>query len=340
MKINMREWFDKILNSSEVFGLPIMSYPGLTLTGKTPKDITTNALDHFEVMKALADRFPVPAVLNVIDLALEAEAFGCEVDIPEGELPRVIGELEGDAETINGLQVPSVSAGRVPVFIKAMELAVANIKGVPIFAVPIGPFSLASSIIGLKVMSKLLKKNKELAHALLDKSTDFCIAYAKEYKKVGANGIIIAEPTAGLLSPAQCEEFSSAYVKKIVDSLQDDEFCVGLHNCGNTQHLVNAMVNTGCMGYSFGNVVDMAEIMPQMPENMIAFGNIDPARTFKDGTPEKMTQEVEELLGKMRPYKNFVLASGCDVPPGTPLENIETFYQVLAKFNQKNAKVD
>lgn len=52
---------------------------------------------------------------------MEAEAFGCEVDFPEGELPRVIGELEADTETINALQVPPVSAGRVPVFIKAMD---------------------------------------------------------------------------------------------------------------------------------------------------------------------------------------------------------------------------
>ena len=45
--------------------------------------------------------------------------------------------------------------------------------------------------------------------------------------------LIIAEPAAGLLSPEQCAEFSSPYVKKVVDAVQDDNFMVILHNCGN-----------------------------------------------------------------------------------------------------------
>lgn len=334
MTMNMKQWVDNVLSADEIFGLPIMSYPGLPLAGKSVNDVVTNAQAQFEVMMALKERFPVPAVLNAIDLSLEAEAFGCGVVLSEKDLPKLVEELPGDRETIENLQVPSLTAGRVGVFIEAMELAVANIKDLPIFAVPIGPFSLASSIIGLKKMSKMLIKDKALAHLLLEKANEFCIAYAREYKRVGANGIIIAEPTAGLLSPAQCDEFSSVYVKRIVDALQDDEFCVGLHNCGNTEHLVATMVSTGCVAYSFGNAINMENIMPQMPDHMLAFGNIDPARTFLDGSTEKMAAEVTDLLEKMHPYKNFVLASGCDVPPGTPLENIDVFYHELAKFNQ------
>ena len=58
-------------------------------------------------------------------------------------------------------------------------------------------------------------------HKLLDISTQFLIARAKAYKEAGANGILLAEPTAGLLSPKVCAMFSDQYVKRIVDAVQD-----------------------------------------------------------------------------------------------------------------------
>lgn len=94
------------------------------------------------------------------------------------------------------------------------------------------------------------------------------------------------------------------------------------------------MVSTCAMGLHFGNAVDMADIMPQTPENIIAFGNIDPARTFKNGTVEDMNTLTKKLLEKTASYKNFVLSSGCDIPPGTPLENVDAFFDTVDKLNQ------
>ena len=64
----------------------------------------------------------------------------------------------------------------------------------------------------------------EVIHILLEKITGFLIDYALAFKEAGANGIIIAEPAAGLLSPVLCEEFSSKYVQRIVEEVQDDYF--------------------------------------------------------------------------------------------------------------------
>jgi uroporphyrinogen decarboxylase len=66
-------------------------------------------------------------------------------------------------------------------------------------------------------------------------------------------------------------------------------------------------------------------------------GNIDPVSVFKDGTPETMRQTVNELLDAMRPYPNFVLSSGCDTPPHTPVENINSFFEALNDYNKSAA---
>ena len=111
-----------------------------------------------------------------------------------------------------------------------------------------------------------------------------------------------------------------------------------LHNCGNTTNLVPSMLNTGAFGFHFGNSVDMKDIMPQIPWGRIAFGNIDPASIFRNGTVEDVRAKTWELLESTFSYKNFVLSSGCDIPPGTPIENLEMFFQKLAEFNSAMLK--
>ena len=40
-----------------------------------------------------------------------------------------------------------------------------------------------------------------------------------------------------------------------------------------------------------------------------------------------------DLLSKTSQYKNFVISSGCDMPPLVPDANIKAFYQAIADFN-------
>lgn len=103
----------------------------------------------------------------------------------------------------------------------------------------IGPFSLAGRLFDMTEIMLAVLTEPEAAQVLLDKCTQFLTKYAKAYKSAGANGVIIAEPAAGLLSPPLCQQFSSVYLQKVVAAVQDDYFMVILHNCGNTVHLVD-----------------------------------------------------------------------------------------------------
>ena len=61
-------------------------------------------------------------------------------------------------------------------------------------------------------------EDPELVETVLEKATEFLIKYALAFKEVGANGIAIAEPAAGLLSPPLIKEFSTPYVQRIRDA--------------------------------------------------------------------------------------------------------------------------
>ncbi len=177
-----------------------------------------------------------------------------------------------------------------------------------------------------------------MIHLLLEKCTALIMEYNKEIKRLGAQGVIMAEPAAGLLSETLCQKFSSAYVKKIVDAVQDDTFLVVLHNCGQTKHLVNSMLSTGAEMLHFGNAVDMADILPQIPKDKLVGGNIAPVDVFKNGSEYAVMKETMLLLDKADNYPNFIISSGCDIPPGTPLANIDAFFNTIALFNQDQRK--
>ena len=181
----------------------------------------------------------------------------------------------------------------------------------------------------------LIYENPDAAHTLLQKCTDFIMKYCMALKLTGANGVVMAEPAAGLMSNDDCKTFSSQYVKRIVEAVQDDNFIVVLHNCGNTGHCTEAMVATGAAAYHFGNKCRMEEVIREVPPTALAMGNIDPVSVFKDGIPSQMRAAVIDLLEKTKGYPNFVLSSGCDTPPHTPLHNIDAFFKALAEYNQQ-----
>ena len=107
----------------------------------------------------------------------------------------------------------------------------------------------------------------EMVHIILRKATDFILKYAKALKNIGADGIILSEPLAGLLSPPLIREFSSEYVHEIVSTLQEKHFIVIYHNCGNSvPFLLDAIVDTGCFAYHFGDSVDILPILERIPE--------------------------------------------------------------------------
>jgi uroporphyrinogen decarboxylase len=213
-----------------------------------------------------------------------------------------------------------------------LALASKTIADRPLFGCVIGPFSLAGRLCDMTQIFMKLIEEPEMVHVVLEKCTRFLIDYAKAFKDAGAQGIFIAEPAAGLISPRQCQQFSSNYVKQIIASVKDENFTAVLHNCGNTRKLVPAMLDTGAHGYHFGNAVDMNDILPQIPPEILAFGNIDPSSILRNGTTDEVKTKTIELLERVSGYQNFVPSSGCDIPPGTPVKNIEAFFTALNEF--------
>lgn len=332
-KLSMKAWIGEIIQKKEVVAMPIMTHPGIEMIGKSVRDAVTDGQVHYAAIKALCEKYPSAAATVIMDLTVEAEAFGAEIVFPENEVPSVTGRLLTDEASIERLEVPALNKGRVAQYLKANMLSAKTITDRPVFAGCIGPYSLAGRLYDMSEIMMLIYINPEAAGMLLRKCTDFIIRYCMALKATGVNGVVMAEPAAGLLSNDDCMQYSSLFIKEIVEKVQDDNFIIVLHNCGNTGHCTQAMVATGAAAYHFGNKINMVDALREVPAEALAMGNLDPVSLFKSATPEAMRKATLDLLEATKAYPNFVLSSGCDTPPHTPFENIDAFFAALKEFN-------
>lgn len=333
MARNMKAWMDGMRQGGRKAALPILSFPCVSLLDISVRQLISDSARQAEGMRLVAERVPSAASVSLMDLSVEAECFGAQVRFSDSEVPTVVGRLIHDIDEAEALTVPPVGTARSGIYIDAIRRAAQLITDRPVLAGMIGPFSLAARLLDVSEIMADCYDEPEMVGTVLEKATEFLIGYARAYKAAGADGMMMAEPVAGLLSPALEEEFSSPYVKKIVDAVQDDTFAVIYHNCGdNTPRMLDSILSTGAAAYHFGNAVNMRQMLERIPADTVVMGNLDPAAVLRMGDPATVRTATRELMAECAAYPNFVPSSGCDMPPLTPWENINAFFRAVEDF--------
>ncbi len=333
MKRNMKQWLAELKNAKVKKPLPVLSFPGIQLMNVTVRDLIGNSDLQAQCMKAVADRADTAASVSFMDLSVEAECFGSTIRVSDDEVPTVIGAIIEDEDDANNLKVPEVGTGRSGIYVEAIAKVTKMIEDRPVLAGVIGPFSLAGRLLDVSEAMIYCYDDPDMVHVVLEKASEFIKNYILAFKEAGANGVVMAEPLAGLLSPALAEEFSAEYVKKIIDQVQDDEFIVLYHNCGNcTIQQIDSILATGSPILHFGNAIDIKEMMTHIPSEIMVAGNVDPASQFKNGTESSIREATLKVLESCASYQNFVISSGCDIPPMSSWKNIDTFFDTVKEF--------
>ncbi len=104
---------------------------------------------------------------------------------------------------------------------------------------------------------------------------------------------------------------------------------VGLHICGDTTPIIEDIISTG---------VDFLDVDYQVPagraaalvHNRIALrGNLDPSAVFRFGEPAGLRAKTRAMVEDVQGTR-WIASSGCDIPPGTPAENLVAFAETIA----------
>lgn len=299
--------------------IPLMGFPGMLLNDSTLRRNVFNWGAHFSTLQALHHYFHPDGIFFLMDLSVEAAALGLAVRFPLNDSPSVEEHpVRSEADLARYANVDILTDARVAAFVETMRLMAQDLNTLRGGYV-IGPFSLAGLMMGATEAAMATVTDPATLHAVLRFCSGVIARYARALEQAGADMIAILEPTASFLSPTQFREFSGQYLTDIIATLRTVPI---LHICGRTTKLIEAMAETGAQGLSLDSGVDLANAAQRVPEEVVLIGNLDTVTVMNEMTPNQVYRATRELMATMAPYPNYIVSTACDLPVGTPLENI------------------
>ena len=223
--------------------------------------------------------------------------------------------------------------GRLPLFLEVcqrLHKAAGNVIGVGSSVA--GPFTIAAYLRGINPILRDVLKEKKQVHRLMQYVTDACKAWIDLAAPIGV-GISMADPLASpsVLNPNMFREYVFPYFIQIIDyAWAKTGQKPSLHMCGRTEKIWPYLKQLHISSLSLDNVIDLSAASKEFGESFCLMGNVDPVKTIQAGPPEQIRQAVADCVAKAgKSPKGFVVASGCQIPVGTPMAHVEAMLDAV-----------
>lgn len=308
--------------------VPCFFYPAVRKKGLSLPQVLSNGPLQKELLADIGENQPVGAVLRMTELWCEAAAFGMSCTISEHDFPALADPVFTNVDSLALAVMPQVENAVTEPLIEAVRLATPSLDK-PLIVGVTGPYTLASVLNGSENFMMACVQQGVAAKDFLGRLSGFLIEYVLAYKASGASAVILAEPSASMISPKMMEKFSNQYVQKIIEATQDDNFSIVYHNCGSVNKHLEVIAKLGADAFHFGGEVDLDLALDLIADDRLVMGNLDP-RLFIQNSPEEIEGLTGELMDKYAAYDNWRPSTGCDLSPDASIELIMTFIQRAA----------
>ncbi len=316
--------------------LPVlpMLHTGLAgIFGVSLGEFFTSAATMARVMIAGQRRFRFDGVQLTLGVAGEAEALGALTDQPPDGAPILREYLLANSEALEALrQRDPAAGGRMPLFFEAVSRVVEAIgRDTFVLATMRGPLLIASQLRKPETLLVDLLESPEDAGRILDFSVEVALRLARPLRATGAHGILLGEATCSpsFISPALYRQIILPRHRRLVAQLKAMGWtCVGLHVCGNITAILDDLVTTGVDFFDVDYQVDAVQAARHVAGRVALRGNLDPSADFRFGSVEKIKASTRALCKSVAGTR-WIAGSGCDIPAGTPAENIAAFVETV-----------
>jgi MtaA/CmuA family methyltransferase len=306
--------------------MPITMMFAADLAGVPYRDYASDHRVLADVQVHVAEAFGFDYVSTISDPAREVSDLGGAVEWFDNQPPAIVESraLLEDKSRLKSLRLPDMSAqGRMRDRIEGVSLLKQKSGGSLLVEGWVeGPCAMAADLRGVNTLMLDFHDDPDFVTDLFAFVVEMEAAFAQAQVEAGADEIGIGDAAASLIGPRLYERFVLPYEQKLVAAIKGAGARVRLHICGNTRKILRGMGSLGCDIVDLDFLSPIAEGRQAMGASQVLLGNIDPVRALRYGTPETITALLDECYAAAGP--RYIVAAGCEVPRGTPAENLRT----------------
>jgi MtaA/CmuA family methyltransferase len=285
-----------------------------------------------EANLAVQQDFSLDIVQAISDPYRETADFGANIEFPDDDLPLCRIPLLEEAADLSRLKPPDPHTGRrMSDRLEALRTFRAQVGGqVPIMGWVEGALAEAADLYGVLPLMKALVRQPEWVDDLLEICVEVGVAFARAQVEAGADIIGLGDAIASQVSPEMYLRFALPYEKRIFDAVHEMGALARLHICGNTTHLLHLMPHSGADIIDIDWMVSMRAAAGAFGDGPAVCGNFDPVAIMLQGTQQQVRDSAAACLdqGGDRSFS----AAGCEIPDGTPHENLLAHAQALREY--------
>jgi uroporphyrinogen decarboxylase len=301
---------------------PLAGYAGLRLVGRSAREALGDAGLQLECVRALEKRLGPDISFPLMDLTVEAQALGLEVEFKEKKRPKLADQALPSMGSLyqKGIPDPEKSS-RMPVFLEVAE-GTGKRDGSLSAAFVTGPLTLLAQLMGAEALMQ-----KVMGGEGLETEMSFATSVIGEYAAALAarvDMVWVVDPVPGALSEGEFSAVYRPYVSVLSGIIRGAGACGVLHICSQVSHLLEQMAFCGFEGLSFDSAIDLPKQAEKLPKNLVMIGNIDGHRVLQRGSVDDVRWEVRRLLRHTSKARNLIVSTACDIPVDVPIRNLET----------------
>jgi MtaA/CmuA family methyltransferase len=286
---------------------------------------------------AVLEGFNLDIVQAISDPYRETADFGGEIVFPEDGLPICPAPLLSEQKGLNRLPRLTSSIGpRMEDRLEAIRLFRERVGGqVPIMGWVEGAFAQAADLRGVGNLMMDLYERPSWVEELLERCVEVEIAFAQLQVQAGADLVGLGDAVASQVSPGMYRKYALPFEQRIISAIHARKALSRLHICGNTTRILGDMAQTGADWIDLDWMVDLSGAAGIFNHGPAICGNFDPVAVMLQGTPEEVQRATLACLRSGGP--RCFSAGGCEIPDGTPPENLKAQSKALQRYMRADA---
>ncbi len=293
--------------------------------GRTYRDFYLDGEVFAEAQLAVTRAFNVDQISAISDPWREAQAYGMEFNYPEegvGIPARTLIETPDDLDRLKPIDL--ASAERIKQRIDSVAAMAGQVGQThSVLGWVEGPLAEYADLRGVQQTMMDLIDQPEMFSRAAEVIVPNAIAFARAQIETGADMIGVGDAVASLIGPEMYVKHVLPWERKLFAGIHAAGATVKLHICGNINNIIAHMADSGTDIIDVDWMVPLADARRAVGEEITLCGNFDPTVVLLQSAAEDVADAARKCIADAG--DRFILMAGCEVPPGTPEENIRAF---------------